>query len=81
MLKALLFIIVAIIFVPVVLTMLAIAFSFSYLTRLKHRRQAGASKPKGTVEILPPEDSDEKLVERMDKLKDRKVGKDKFRDL
>lgn len=85
MLTALSFIVLSIIIIPLVLVVLILAFGLSFIARITRPRYP-QRKPKGTVEVLPPEtDEDSELEAKIEKLKgnvkDRKVGKDKFREL
>ncbi len=85
MLKILsIFLFVFIIF-PIIVVLILMVIGFSFLTRVKMKRKAPDIKPKGTIEILPAEKSDTDLETTLDTLqknvKDRKIGKDKFRDL
>lgn len=84
MLSALTFILISIIVVPLVLIIIILAFGLSFIARITRPRYSGArhpqSKPKGTVEVLPAE-TEEESEKFKDKAKDRRVGKDKFREL
>lgn len=79
MLTALSFILISIIIIPLILIVLILAFGLSFIARITRPRYP-QRKPKGTVEVLPAE-TDEDLEAKIDKVKDRRVGKDKFREL
>lgn len=83
MLTALSFILLSIIIIPLILIVLILSFGLSFIARII-RPSYPKRKPKGTIEILPAE-TDEELEAKIEKLKgnvkDRKVGKDKFREL
>ncbi len=82
MLTALSFIVLSIILIPLIFVLLILAFGLSFIARIRRPRYP-QTKPKGTVEILPAEDDEleEKLEKLKGNVKDRKVGKDKFREL
>lgn len=94
MLTILSYIFLSIIIIPLILILLILAFGFSFIARIirprypesKYQRSRyPGQKPKGTIEVLPAETEDSELEEKLDKLKgnvkDRRVGKDKFREL
>lgn len=82
MLTALSFIVLSIIVIPLVIVLLVLAFGLSFIARIIRPRYP-ERKPKGTIEVLPPEDAElEATLEKLKgNVKDRKVGKDKFREL
>lgn len=83
MLSILSFILFAIIFVPLIIILLVLFFGLSIFAKIvRPRHRYSEPKPKGTIEILPAEkDEDSELEAKLERLKDRKVGKDKFREL
>ena len=83
MLTALSFILISIIVIPLVLIILILAFGLSFIARIIRPRYP-ERMPKGTIEILPAEideESSDAGVGKKGNVKDRKVGKDKFREL
>lgn len=84
MLTVLSFIFISIIIIPLIFIILILAFGLSFIARIRRPRYP-QGKPKGTIEVLPAETEDSDLEAKIEKLKgnvkDRKVGKDKFREL
>lgn len=84
MLTAIIVFILSIIIFPILVLALSIVFALSLISRAKKRKRFPEPKPKGTIEILPAEkefEADNDLEGKLDRLKGRKIGKDKFRDL
>ena len=97
MLTILSYIFLSIIIIPLILILLILAFGLSFIARIIRPSYPGSKypgstysrtpgqKPKGTIEVLPAETEDADHEEKPDKFKgnakDRRVGKDKFREL
>lgn len=80
MLTLLIYIIFIFLLFPIIVIFLITVFGISFLARFRRRSRAPKQKPKGTIEILPPEKPSD-FDDSIDQTKGSRVGKDKFRKL